>query len=158
MPTNWMLVSGKDNFEVSRAMGFTVAGMKERHRRKAERVQVGDRVLFYLTGIQRFGGTATVTDTYFEDRGNRIWESKKAGEYPYPWRFSIKPNLILQPDQFVSAEALLSELDWVKKWPASHWQLAFQGNVHVLSDKDFETIEDAIREASKSKPKAKAAV
>ena len=33
----------------------------------------------------------------------------------------------------------------------SHWQLAFQGNVHVLSDKDFGTIESAIREAASAK-------
>ncbi len=144
MATNWMLVSGADNFEVSRSMGFTVAGMKERHRRKAERLQPRDRVLFYLTGIQKFGGTATITDTYYEDRGNLIWESKKAGEYPYPWRFPIKA-------EFVSAEKLLPELDWVKKWPPSHWQLAFQGNVHVLSDEDFGTIENAIKEAARSK-------
>ncbi|MHB8620144.1 MAG: EVE domain-containing protein, partial [Chloroflexota bacterium] len=57
--------------------------------------------------------------------------------------------LILLPDQFVSAEALLPELDWVKKWPASHWQLAFQGNVHVLSDDDFGAVEAAIRTAAK---------
>jgi hypothetical protein len=150
MPTNWMLVSGADNFEMSRSMGFSVAGMKERHRRKAERVQPADRVLFYLTGIQRFGGTATITDTYFEDRGNRIWESKKAGEYPYPWRFPIKADVILAPEQFVSAESLLSQLEWVKKWPASHWQLAFQGNVHVLSDADFGIIENAIKAAAKA--------
>jgi EVE domain len=151
MPTNWMLVSGADNFEVSRTMGFTVAGMKERHRRKAERVQPGDRVLFYLTGIQKFGGTATVTDTYYEDRGNPIWQSKKTGEYPYPWRFSIKPDLVLLSEQFVSAEKLLPDLDWVKKWPPNHWQLAFQGNVHVLSDKDFDAIESAIKEAAREK-------
>src|SRR5579864_8276 len=101
MPTNWMLVSGADNFEVSREMGFTVAGMKERHRKKAERIHPGDRVLFYLTGIQSFGGTATVTDTFYEDRAQRIWRSAKASEYPYPWRFSIKPNLILPADRFV---------------------------------------------------------
>ncbi|MDE3076827.1 MAG: EVE domain-containing protein [Chloroflexota bacterium] len=150
MATNWMLVSGADNFEVSRAMGFTVAGMKERHRRKAERVQSGDRVLFYLTGVQKFGGTATATDTYYEDRGQRIWQSKKAGEYPYPWRFPIKADIILTPERFVRAERLLPELDWVKKWPPSHWQLAFQGNVHVLSDQDFSVIEQAIRRAASS--------
>ena len=148
MATNWMLVSGADNFEVSRAMGFTVAGMKERHRRKAERVRPGDRVLFYLTGIQRFGGTATATDTYYEDRGNRIWQTKKAGEYPYPWRFPIKPDLILPANDFVSAAGLLPSLEWVKKWPPSHWQLAFQGNVHVLSDADFQTVENAIAQVA----------
>ena len=151
MPTNWMLVSGADNFEVSRNMGFSVAGMKERHRKKAERVQPGDRVLFYLTGIQKFGGTAIVTDTYYEDRGNPIWESKKRGEYPYPWRFGIKPAVILLPDQFVAAQSLLEDLAWVKKWPASHWHLAFQGNVHVLSDEDFGTIEAALKKSARSK-------
>ncbi|HUZ78208.1 MAG TPA: EVE domain-containing protein [Chloroflexota bacterium] len=150
MPTNWMLVSGADNFEVSRRMGFVVAGMKERHRRKAERVQSGDRVLFYLTGIQKFGGTATATDSFFEDRLEPIWAGRKAGEYPYPWRFSITPNCILLPEQFVAAEALLPRLEWVHKWPAAHWQLAFQGNVHVLSDADFGTIEQAIRAAAAS--------
>lgn len=155
MPTNWMLVSGADNFEVSRAMGFTVAGMKERHRRKAERVVPGDRILFYLTGIQRFGGTAIVTDTYYEDRAEPIWQSKKAGEYPYPWRFAIQPELILDASQFVRAEALLPELEWVKKWPPANWQLAFQGNVHVLSDTDFLTIEGAIRNAATALPAAR---
>jgi len=61
-----------------------------------------------------------------------------------------KPDLILAPSQFVSAEAMLPQLTWVKKWPASHWQLVFQGNVHVLSDEDFAVIENAIKAASKT--------
>ena len=43
-----MLVSGLDNFRASRARGFTVQGIKSRHRKKAEKMQVGDRVLYYI--------------------------------------------------------------------------------------------------------------
>lgn len=141
----WMLVSSPANFETSRARGFDLAGMKSRHRKKAELVQPGDRVLFYLTGIQAFGGTATATGPYFESQ-EPIWSSKKAGE-EYPFRFPIRPEVILGPDQFVKAEPLLPRLEWVKKWPPAHWQLAFQGNVHLLPEHDFATIEEALRAA-----------
>ena len=57
----WMLVSSAANFETSRARGFDLAGMKSRHRKKAEKVERGDRVLFYVTGLQCFGGAATAT-------------------------------------------------------------------------------------------------
>lgn len=144
--TNWMLVSSPDNFERSRAMGFTLAGMKSRHRKKAERVQPGDRVLFYLTGVQAFGGTATVTSEYAEDHA-ALWVSKQDGE-EYPFRFGIKPDVILPAERFVTALSLLPSLVWIRKWPADHWRLAFQGNVHVLSDEDFATIEAALRAAA----------
>ncbi len=145
--TNWMLVSSPENFETSRARGFDVAGMKSRHRKKAEKVQPGDRVLFYLTGLQAFGGLATATGTYYNAE-EPIWISKKDGEQ-YPFRFPITPDVILQPDQFVKAVDLLPRLEWVKKWPVANWQLAFQGNVHALTEQDFAAIEAAVREAAR---------
>ncbi|MFN8533805.1 MAG: EVE domain-containing protein [Dehalococcoidia bacterium] len=142
----WMLVSSPANFETSRARGFDLAGMKSRHRKKAEKVQAGDRVLFYLTGVQSFGGTATATGPFFESQ-EPIWTSKKETE-DYPFRFPIQPDAILAADGLVRAEDLLPALEWVKKWPASHWQLAFQGNVHLLPAHDFATIEAAVRAAA----------
>ena len=138
-----MLVSSAQNFETSRARGFDLAGMKSRHKKKAERVVAGDRVLFYLVGVQAFAGTATATGTYFES-AEPIWTSKKEGE-DYPYRFPIEPNVILPSSEFVKAFDLLPALEWVKKWPIANWQLAFQGNVHMLSDQDFGTIEQTLK-------------
>ena len=142
--TNWMLVSSADNFERARAIDFTVLGMKSRHRKKAERVQPGDRVLYYATGVQAFAGTFTVTSPYFEST-ELLWQSKKAGE-TYPFRFHVKPDVVLPSGVFLPVIELIPRLEWVKKWPAEHWRLAFQGNVHVLPDNDFATIEAALRE------------
>ena len=146
--TNWLLVSSPDNLERSRARGFDVAGMKGRHRRKWERVRPGDRVLFYLTGLKAIGGVARVTGEPFESH-EPIWESGKPGEV-YPWRFPIEPVAILEPGRFVAVEPLaLGPMEYPKRWPAESWTLAFQGNVHELSDADAGIIETAVREAAR---------
>src|SRR4051812_5436956 len=100
----WMLVSNPDNFEVARKRGFDLAAMKSRHRKKAERVRSGDRVVFYLTGKQAFGGVATVTGEYFED-AEPLFSSKK--DDPYPFRFPIQMDVALEPDTVVPAASLL---------------------------------------------------
>ncbi len=140
--TNWLLVSSADNFETSRARGFDIAGMKSRHRKKAERVAAGDRVVFYLVGVKSVGGLAEVTGQCFED-SDHIWDSNKPGE-EYPYRFPIKPRCARPKDEYLPMETIVHMLEYPKRWPPEHWTLAFQGNVHVLSDADFELIAEAL--------------
>jgi hypothetical protein len=147
MATHWLLVSSQENFEVSRARGFDIAGMKSRHRKKAETVAVGDTVFFYMVGVQAVGGVAEVTGSYYEEHSH-IWDSRKEGE-EYPFRFPIKPLVILEKDQFVAMADLMPALEYPKRWPEAHWKLAFQGNVHKLSNDDFNIIKTALENAQK---------
>jgi hypothetical protein len=150
--TNWLLVSSADNFEKNRALGFRQAAMKSRHRRKWERVAPGDRVLFYLTGVKAIGGVCRVTGAPFESH-ERIWGSEGKPNEDYPWRFPTEPVVTLAPDAYVPAEPLaLGPLDYPKRWPAASWTLAFQGNVHELSDADADIVERAVREAAQRSP------
>ena len=145
-PNYWMLVSSLENFRLFQRHGFSIAGMKSRHRKKAEKVRPGDRVLFYLTGVQAFGGVAEAASEYDEDH-SPLWESKKKGE-DYPFRFSIRPLIILGEDEFLPAEVMAHRMDYVKKWPPEHWRLAFQGNVHLLPKADYEMLEREMRAVS----------
>jgi hypothetical protein len=120
--------------------------MKSRHIRKAEKVRPGDRVVYYATGLMAFAGCFTVTSLYFESH-EPLFTSKKDGE-DYPYRFSVKSDVVLATGAFVPATAILADLEFVKKWPAANWHLAFQGNVHSLNDRDFATIETSIRSAA----------
>jgi hypothetical protein len=145
--TNWLLVSSAANFEKSRALGFATTAMKSRHRRKWERVRPGDRVLLYLTGVKAFGGVCRVTGAPFESH-EIVWTSEgKPGE-DYPWRFPTEPVVVLAPERFVPAEPLAREMTYTQRWPAENWTLAFQGNVHELSDADTDLVESAIRRAA----------
>ncbi len=143
-PTYWMLVSGANNFETSRERGFDLAGMKSRHTKKAAEVKPGDKVIFYLTGAMAFGGTAEVTGEafYAEDR---IWCSSREGEV-YSHRFPIALEVAAPPNEYVPAAELVEEMLHTKKWPAQHWRLAFQGNVHRLPRKDYEVIRHSIEQ------------
>jgi len=145
--TNWLLVSSAVNFEKSRALGFTVAAMKSRHRRKWERVGPGDRILFYLTGVKAFGGVCRVTGAPFESH-DLVWTSEGKPAEDYPWRFPTEPIVMLDADRFVPAEPLAREMTYTQRWPAENWTLAFQGNVHELSDADAALVESAIRQAA----------
>ncbi|MBI4307526.1 MAG: EVE domain-containing protein [Chloroflexi bacterium] len=148
MSTNyWMLVSTIDNFRKSKEMGFAVQGVKSRHRSKAEKMRPGDRILYYVTGVQAFAGTATITSTYWEER-TPVWVSEKQGEV-YPWRFKIRPDVVLDEREFLSAVEWAPKLAYVRKWPQEHWRLAFQGNVHLIPGEDFARLEAAMRQAAK---------
>ena len=153
MPTHWCLVTSPDNIAKTRALGFSVQGIKKSHRKKAEKMQPGDRILLYATGKQAFAFTATITSPYFEDHAP-IWTSDKRGE-DYPFRFSIKPDVVLDEDDYVPARMLVEQMEYARKWPIQHWRLAFQGNVHVLPEKDFALIEETMAQGAREPASAK---
>jgi hypothetical protein len=143
----WVLTGSLENLRTTREHGFRVIGAKERRRRMAEQIEPGDRVVFYVTGMQAFGGSVRVTGELYEDR-TPLWPGKPGNPDPYPWRFETEPEVVLDEDAFVPAVELVGELEHVAKWPAEHWQLAFQGQLRTISDADAARLERRLREAA----------
>lgn len=143
----WVLTGSLENFRATREHGFRVIGMKERRRRLAEQVERGDRIVFYVTGIQAFGGAVRVTGELYEDR-TKVWPGKPGNPDPYPWRFETEPELVLEEDDFVPAVELAAGLEHVRKWPAEHWHLAFQGQLRPVSHADARLLDERIRGAA----------
>jgi hypothetical protein len=135
----WMIVTSPENFRRTRELGFSVQGVKRRHRRRMDSVRPGDRVLYYVTGRMAFTATATVTSPVFEDH-TPIWRSARREE-DYPWRVHIRPDRVLADAAVISARDVAFRLEYVRKWPPEHWTLAFQGNLHQLPRTDFQLIE-----------------
>jgi hypothetical protein len=147
--TAWILTGSIQNFRVSRERGFDVVGLKERRRRLAERLEPGDEVLFYVTGVQAFGAIARIAGELYEDR-TPVWPGKPASPDPYPWRFAAEPVLVLSEADFVPAEEMAGELEHVRRWPAEHWRLAFQGQLRAVSAGDAARIERRMRAAGRA--------
>jgi predicted RNA-binding protein len=143
----WVLTGSLENFRATREHGFQVIGAKEGRRGMAEKIEPGDRIVFYVTGVQAFGGIVRVTSEMFEDR-EKIWPGKPGKVDPYPWRFDTEPELVLDEDEFVPAAELAPELEHVRKWPLEHWQLAFQGQLRAVSDADSALLERRLREGA----------
>jgi predicted RNA-binding protein len=142
---SWILTGSLENFRINDARWFNPIGFKERRRRQAEQFEPGDEVFFYVTGVQAFGAIARVTSEMFED-WDPIWPPGKKKE-SYPWRVEAEPVIVLAEEDFVPAEELAPELEHVRKWPAEHWHLAFQGQLRTISEADAELLRDRLSAA-----------
>lgn len=146
----WILVSSPDNLQATKDRDFTIQGMKSRHRKKAEQMKPGDKLIYYLTGKKMFAATATVTSEYFEG-DDLIWTSnntKKTGEPEnYPFRVEIEPELVADEENWIDAEPVARQMTYARKWPAKNWTLAFQGNVHNVPEEDYELIHNLLEKS-----------
>jgi EVE domain len=150
----WILTGSLENFTINVERRFDVIGFKERRLRQAEQFEPGDEIVFYVTGMQAFGGIARVKSEMFEDR-TPIWPGYKGKRppkgrrpEPYPWRVEAEPVLILPEEDFVPAEELATELEHVRKWPPDHWHLAFQGQLRTIGDEDASLLRERLKSAA----------
>ncbi len=146
-PTTWVLTGSTDNFAVTRELGFKLIGFKERRRKQAQAMEVGDRIIFYLTKVMAFGGAVTISSDLFEDR-DPVWPGKPGSPDPYPWRRETEPELTLDEGDWIAAESVKNELEHIGKWPAEHWKLAFQGQLRTVSDSDAKLLMERMRVAA----------
>src|SRR5437763_10500662 len=109
----WMIVSSLENYRKTQERGFTVQGIKTRHRKRAETMRAGDRLLYYVTGRMVFTATCTLTSGMFEEH-THVWRSARRDE-DYPWRIRIKPDCALEETAWVPAEDLAYRLECVRK-------------------------------------------
>ncbi|MEA2273620.1 MAG: hypothetical protein QOI98_2328 [Solirubrobacteraceae bacterium] len=147
-PRTWILTGSPENFEATREREFSLIGLKERRRLQALEVETGDRIVFYLTRIKRFAASVVVTGDLFEDRAP-VWPGKPGAADPYPWRFPTRPEIVLDEQDWIPAEELAGDLEHIRKWPAEHWTLAFQGQIRAISDGDAQLLEDRLRAAAR---------
>ena len=144
----WILTGSLENFRIDVERGFDVIGFKERRRRQAGEFEPGDEIVFYVTGVQAFGGIARVRSHMFEDR-TPIWpRGEKKHPEPYPWRVEAEPVVVLDEHSFVPAASLLDQLEHVRRWPREHWHLAFQGQLRTVSGADARLLAERIGAAA----------
>ncbi len=124
-------------------------GLKELRRNFALQIETGDRIVLYLTQRMAFAGSIRVTGELYEDR-TRIWPGKPGKPDPYPWRFPTEPELVLEESEWVPAQDLAGELEHVRKWPAEHWKLAFQGQIREVSRHDADVLLERMAAATRA--------
>src|SRR3989441_179857 len=137
-----MIVSSPDNFRKTREHGFSIQGLKSRHRRRVETMRMGDRLLYYVTGRMGFAATVTVASPMYEDH-TPIWRSSRRDE-DYPWRVHIRADLVLEEPDWVPAKEIAYRLHYVPQWPPEHRTLAFPGPIPPPPRARLPTIEAAI--------------
>lgn len=147
--SNWIVVGSPENFEIAKSRGFDMFGFKDKRKRESASMAPGDQLIFYLVGIMKFGGIAEVTSTAFEDDSPVFKTEKKPGE-KYSNRVRTRPVRILDEDQYLDVKEYADRLEMTRS-RGEYWRLAFQGNLHKLSDADYDLLKQDIEQAARAK-------
>ena len=139
----WMVTMSPSYYQVTHDRGFDVLGMDRAQKKRVQRMEVGDRVLFYVVGWRVFPAIVTIDSVYFEDHSH-IWDSPDAKE-DFPWRVRLRTDIILKEAEHIDARLLAPRMQYVRKWTPEHWPLAFQGPLHLVPKLDFMMLEDEMR-------------
>ncbi len=96
--------------------GAKVSGFRESRWKTVQKIQPGDYLLCYLTGISRFVGVLEVVSKPYKD-SSPIWK-----DYDFPSRVDVKPIITLTPETAIpikEMEGVLSifqNLKYPKSW------------------------------------------
>ena len=139
----WMLSLTSAAFIATRDRNFSVQGFTRRQKRKTDRMEPGDRLLFYVKDWRGFPLTATVNSQTFEDTSH-IWPSTRPEE-KFPHRVRIRAAVGLPDGNYLDALQIAPRMEYLRRWPPERWPLAFEEELHLLPRRDFEFIEGEMR-------------
>lgn len=136
----WLVVTSPENFKHDREhLGFKLQGLPARYRNSVQRMQVSDKIVYYIMTLQKFGATATITGDYTENH-TKLWTND---DEMWPARRPSEPDIILQDDELIDAKKLVPSLSFIES--KESWGAYFQGSIRQIPEEDFRLIESEMR-------------
>jgi predicted RNA-binding protein len=136
----WLVVTSSENFNSDREhLGFKLQGLPHRYRKQVKRMNVGDKVVYYIMKLQKFGATATITGEYFED-SSRVWVDL---DEMWPARRPSQPEIVLNDDELIDTKKLIPDLKFIEN--KERWGTHFQGSIRKIPEEDFRLIESEMK-------------
>ena len=139
----WMVAVRPDYFAVLRNRSFDQLGLGRAQKKRVQRMEIGDRVLLYVSQWRVFPAIAIVDSGHFEHH-ERLWPSSNPEE-DYPWRVRLKQAIILRDHEYLDARLISPRLQYVRRWAPEWWELAFIGPLHLIPKQDFQMMEEEMR-------------
>jgi len=146
----WMFAETEENSSTTRELGFTLFGMSSKYKKRAQRMQPNDRVIFYIRQKMCWVASATVVSKSYVDE-ELIWGDESTSR-EYKHRVKLKPDHILNREEFINGLLIGPSLEYVKRWSPEYWPLAFWEKLHLLPQKDFRLLENEIIRKKTGKP------
>jgi predicted RNA-binding protein len=141
----WIVVGTPENFELLRKRKFNLCAFKSSRRKQSSEMQPGDRIVHYLTGVVQFGGIVEVTSEMYEDDTDIGLRSEGKEDEGYPFRIKTKPVVIPPQGRYVEVREITDLLDKTRALGPKKLGMAFRGNLHRISDADYQQIERLLK-------------
>ncbi|PIQ26163.1 hypothetical protein COW64_12260 [bacterium (Candidatus Blackallbacteria) CG18_big_fil_WC_8_21_14_2_50_49_26] len=137
----WLSVERYENWIVDRNSGFTFLGISERKQKIAEKMEIGDILVTYVSSGY----------SCFSDAREIVSEKPKRSKFgliydePYPYFIETKPLVILHETQWVKIHKLVTSLGFLPK--EKDWRQVLRNSPKKLSNADGEIILVALNNA-----------
>jgi predicted RNA-binding protein len=136
----WLVVTSAENFKHDREnLGFRLQGIPMRYKRQVQKMNLGDKVVYYIMGLQKFGAIARITGEYVEDH-SKVWIND---DEKWPARRPSEQEISLQDDELIDAKKLVPDLSFIEK--KDRWGVYLQGSIREIPEEDFRLIESEMR-------------
>jgi hypothetical protein len=136
----WLVVTSPENFKHDREiLNFQMQGFLYRYRKTVQNMRIGDKIVYYIMTLQKFGATATITGDYFQDN-RKMWTDDNE---MWPSRRPSKPEIVLQDDELIDAKKLVPNLSFIEK--KHSWGVYFRGGIREIPEDDFRFIESEMK-------------
>ena len=136
----WLVVTSAENFKHDREnLGFSLQGIPMRYKRQVQKMNLGDKVVYYIMGLQKFGAIARITGEYVEDH-SKVWIND---DEKWPARRPSEQEISLQDDELIDAKKLVPDLSFIEK--KDRWGVYLQGSIREIPEEDFRLIESEMR-------------
>jgi hypothetical protein len=101
----WLDLFTGTTWDEFRDSGASVSGFSKRMRKNVEKMQPGDVLLCYLTGVMRWVGALEIVGPSNDTR--RLWKDAE-----FPARVAVKPVLMLSAENGVPMDQLEGEVSF----------------------------------------------
>jgi predicted RNA-binding protein len=143
--TYWLDLFTGTTWEEFLAAGGEVSGFRESRWKTVQRIDPGDYLLCYLTGVSRWIGILEVVSEPFQD-STPIWKDEA-----FPYRVKVRPVVILTPDAAVPVFELRDQLTAFRDLSNPHaWTGHFRASLARWNATDGEAVVAAVRDAKEN--------
>ncbi|MBU2008637.1 MAG: hypothetical protein KJ624_02100 [Chloroflexi bacterium] len=130
-----------------------ISGFRPRQRDAARTVNIGDKLVCYVTRISRWVGVLEVTSPLFEDSTPRFYER----DDPFVIRFKVRPAAWLPYELAIPIheDRVWNTLSFTRNYPktGSHWTGFLRSSLRQLKQEDGESLEKMLlRQAEDHNP------
>lgn len=126
--------------------GSGISGFRESRWKTVQKINKGDYLVCYMTGISRFIGILEVISKPFINNDKDIWTDDN-----FPCRLKVKPIIELTPETAIPVFDLRDNLSFFENLKSPHaWTGHFRSSPARLKKPDGETILKALMEAEKN--------
>ena len=134
--TYWLDVYTPKAWEDSKKMKWTFSGFPESRELLTKNIHKNDVLICYMTGKSLWFGALKVCSDLFDCRTDIIWSEKLC-----PWRFHVKPIVLLEPEQAIPAKDLLNRLRMFDKLKnKQNWGGPLRTSPRRMYDEDAELV------------------